>query len=98
MDKTNKTLTIVIFILIGMLMITWMLFGNKIDEYKQLLEKTDTTTVVEKDTLYLDKIIRDTIPTVQYETIIKRDTVYQKQGDSVVVQPLLIKKKSIKTR
>lgn len=98
MDKTNKTLVIVIFILIAMLMATWMLFGNKIDEYKQLLEKTDTTTVVEKDTLYLDKIIRDTIPTVQYETIIKRDTVYQKQGDSVVVQPLLIKKKSIKTR
>lgn len=90
MDKTNKTLVIVIFVLIGMLMATWMIFGNKIDEYKQLLEKTDTTTIVEKDTLYLDKIITDTVPQYINQVIFKTDTVYQKEGDSISAQPMLI--------
>ena len=95
MNKTTKTLVIVIFVLIGMLMATWMLFGHKIDQYKQLLEKTDTVTYA--DTIYLDKVVRDTVPQTITQTIFKCDTLWKVQGDSVVGEPqiiTLVKKKS----
>lgn len=94
-NKTIKTLVIVIFVLIAMLMGTWMLFGHKIDEYKQLLEKTDT--IEYSDTIYLDKVVRDSIPVVQYKKVLVRDTLWKVQGDSVVGEPqiiTLVKKKS----
>jgi len=94
-NKTVKTLVIVIFVLIAALMGTWMLFGSKIDQYKQLLEKTDTITYA--DTIYLDKVIRDTVPQTITQTIFKCDTLWKVQGDSVVGEPqiiTLVKKKS----
>ena len=90
MDKTNKTLVIVIFVLIAMLMATWMLFGNKIDEYKQLLEKTDTTQIISTDTLYLEKTYTDTVPKYINQVIFKTDTVYRQKGDSIEATPMLI--------
>ena len=89
-NKTIKTLVIVIFVLIAMLMGTWMLFGSKIDEYKQLLEKTDTTQIISTDTLYLEKTITDTVPKYINQVIFKTDTVYKKEGDSIEAQPMLI--------
>ena len=90
MDKTNKTLVIVIFVLIAMLMATWMLFGNKIDEYKQLLEKTDTTQIISTDTLYLEKTYTDTVPKNINQVRFKTDTVYRQKGDSIEATPMLI--------
>ena len=89
-NKTVKTLVIVIFVLIGMLMGTWMLFGSKIDYYKGLINKTDTTTYEKVDTLYLEKHITDTVPQYINQVIFKTDTVYKKEGDSIEAQPMLI--------
>lgn len=81
-NKTVKTLVIVIFVLIAMLMGTWMLFGSKIDYYKDLLNKQDTITYA--DTIYLDKVIRDTVPQVQTKHVFITDTLWRVEGDSVV--------------
>lgn len=89
-NKTVKTLVIVIFILIAALMGTWMLFGSKIDQYKQLLEKTDTTQIISTDTLYLEKTITDTVPKYINQVIFKTDTVYRQKGDSIEAEPMII--------
>lgn len=88
--KTNDTLIIiatVILLLMGALL--W--FQNKtLNEYKQLLEKTDTTQIISTDTLYLEKTYTDTVPKYINQVIFKTDTVYQKEGDSISAQPMLI--------
>lgn len=52
-----------------------------------------TDTVVRTDTLYLDKLFIDSVPKVKYVTVVKRDTVYGKEGDSLVAYPMVVKKK-----
>ena len=94
-NKTNNTLILIAAIIITILTgLCW--FQNRtLDKYKQLLEETDTT--VYADTIYLDKIVRDTIPTVQYKKEIVRDTLWHSDGDSIVGEPQiisLVKKKS----
>lgn len=88
--KTNDTLIIiatVILLLMGALL--W--YQNKtLNEYKQLLEKTDTTQIISTDTLYLEKTYTDTVPKYINQVIFKTDTVYQKEGDSISAQPMLI--------
>ena len=87
MDKTNKTLTIVIFILIGMLMITWMLFGHKVDQYKELINSIDTTAVVIKhDTIDVSTDTTIYKPVIIKETIIRVDTLYNDDGDTISVK------------
>ena len=95
--KTNDMIIIaatVLMILMGIVM--W--FQNKtLNEYKQLLEKTDTTTIVETDTIYRDKYVTDTVPKYVNQLIVKTDTVYKQVGDSIEAQPMIIalkKKKS----
>ena len=70
---------------------------NKINNYKNLLEMTDTTNTITVDTLYLDKEIKDSVPQTITQTIFKIDTIYKKEGDSISATPMLItlkKKKS----
>lgn len=87
MDKTNKTLTIVIFILIGMLMATWMIFGHKIDQYKELINSIDTTSVVIKhDTIDVSTDTTIYKPVIIKETIIRVDTLYNDDGDAINVK------------
>lgn len=52
-----------------------------------------TDTVLRTDTLYLDKLFIDSVPEVKYVTVVKRDTVYGKEGDSLVAYPIVVKKK-----
>ena len=54
---------------------------------------TQTTQV---DTLYLTKVIRDSVPKETTVTVYIRDTLYQKEGDSIAATPVIVtmKKKS----
>lgn len=55
-----------------------------------------TDTVVKTDTLYLDKLFIDSVPKVKYVTVTHRDTVYGKEGDSLVAYPMVVKKNYIR--
>ena len=94
-NKTNNILLFIASVIIG-LMIGMLYFMNgKLNQYKDLLEKTDTT--VYADTIYLDKVVKDSIPVVQTKTIYKLDTLWKVKGDSVIGEPqviTLVKKKS----
>ena len=96
--KSNNTLIIVVLtILIGLMFVVMHLQQTKINDYKNLLEMTDTTNKITVDTLYLEKEIKDSVPQTITETIFKIDTVYKKEGDSISATPMLItlkKKKS----
>lgn len=94
--KTSRNLILIAFLfMIAAWLITFTvpklyeLYGTK-----EL--RTDTFTKV--DTLYLDKLFIDSVPKVKYITITKRDTVYSKEGDSLVAYPMVIKKKSIRMK
>lgn len=96
MDKKTNNMIIIAATVLMLLMGIVMFYQNKtLNEYKQLLEKTDTITYA--DTIYLDKVIRDTVPQTITQTIFKCDTLWKVQGDSVVGEPqiiTLVKKKS----
>ena len=95
--KSNNTLIIVLTILLGLMFVVMHVQQNKINDYKNLLEMTDTTNKITVDTLYLEKEMKDSVPQTITETIFKIDTVYKKEGDSIEATPMLItlkKKKS----
>lgn len=96
MDKKTNDMIIIAATVLMLLMGIVMFFQNKtLNEYKELINKTDTVTYA--DTIYLDKVIRDTVPQTITQTIFKCDTLWKVQGDSVVGEPqiiTLVKKKS----
>ena len=96
-NMKNNTLITIASTILMIIMLGVMCYQNKtINEYKELLEKTDTT--VYADTIYLDKVVRDSIPVVQYKKLIVRDTLWHSDGDSIVGEPQiisLVKKKSV---
>ena len=96
--KSNNTLIIVaLTILIGLMFVVMNVQHNAINNYKNLLEMTDTTNKITVDTLYLDKEIKDSVPQTITQTVFKIDTIYKKEGDSISATPMLItlkKKKS----
>ena len=95
--KNDKLLVVAAIIMT--LMMGVMFYQNRVlNKYKNLLEKTDTTTITKVDTLFLDKIIVDSIPKEKTITIIKRDTLYKHEGDSIIATPIILKKKVIQTR
>lgn len=94
-NHTNNILLIVGTIIIALMMALLFWQQNILNNYKTLLEKTDTT--VYSDTIYLDKVVKDSIPVVQTKTIYKLDTLWKVQGDSIIGEPqviTLVKKKS----
>ena len=96
--KSNNTLIIVVLgILIGLMFVVMHVQQNKINDYKNIIEMTDTTNKITVDTLYIDKEIKDSVPQTITQTIFKIDTVYRQVGDSIEATPMLItlkKKKS----
>ena len=88
--KTNNIL-LVIAAIIMTLMMGVMCFQNKtLDKYKALLqEKADTIT--ETDTIYLDREIIDSVPTVKWQHIVHTDTLYAKDSlGNIVAQPMVV--------
>ena len=93
-NKTNNTLLVIAAIIMTFMMGV-MCFQNKtLDKYKALLqEKADTIT--ECDTIYQDRLIIDSVPTVKWEHIVKTDTLYAKDslGNIVAHPPIACLKK-----
>lgn len=97
MKDSNTLIIVALTILIGLMFVVMHVQHNAINNYKNLLEMTDTTNTITVDTLYLDKEIKDSVPQTITQTIFKIDTVYKKEGDSISATPMLItlkKKKS----
>lgn len=57
-----------------------------------------TDSVLTIDTLWLTSHVVDSVPKPYYTTIIKCDTVYKKENDTIKAYPLFIKKKLIRTQ
>lgn len=97
MKDSNTLIIVVLAILIGFMFVVMHVQNNAINNYKNLLEMTDTTNKITVDTLYLEKEIKDSVPQTITQTIFKIDTVYRQVGDSIEATPMLItlkKKKS----
>jgi hypothetical protein len=98
MNNKNNTLITVGLTIISLIMMILLVFqNNTINSLKDIIEKTDTTTTITIDTLYLEKTYTDTVPKYITQRIYKTDTVYKKEGDSISATPMLItlkKKKS----
>lgn len=97
MKSNNTLIAVVLGILIGFMFVVMHVQHNAINNYKNLLEMTDTTNKITVDTLYLEKEIKDSVPQTITQTIFKIDTVYRQVGDSIEATPMLItlkKKKS----
>lgn len=98
MKDSNTLIAVVLTILIGLMFVVMHVQHNAINNYKNLLEMTDTTNKITVDTLYLEKEIKDSVPQTITQTIFKIDTVYRQIGDSIEATPMLItlkKKKSL---
>lgn len=94
--KNSETLLLVATILSILLVGIVFWKDGQIERMKELINKTDT--IVSVDTLYLEKEVRDSIPVVQYKKIIERDTLYKKEGDSIVATPQIITKVKKKSK
>ena len=96
MEKKTNDMIIIAATVLMLIMGIVMWFQNKtLNEYKGIINKTDT--IEYSDTIYLDKVVRDSIPVVQYKKVLVRDTLWHSNGDSIVGEPqiiTLIKKKS----
>ena len=97
--KNNNTLITVGLTIISVIMMILLVFQNNIiNNLKDIIEKTDTTTTITIDTLFLEKTYTDSVPKYITQTIYKTDTLYKKEGDSISATPLIItlkKKKSV---
>lgn len=91
MDNKNNTLITVGLTIISVLMMILLVFqNNTINNLKDIIEKADTIT--KQDTLYLDKIVKDTVPKVKWKKIIEVDTLwkYNEQDSTIEAQPILV--------
>ena len=98
MNKNNTLITVGLTIITTIMMILLVFQNHTINSLKDIIEKTDTTTTMTVDTLYLDKTYTDSVPKYITQTIYKTDTLYKKEGDSISATPLIItlkKKKSV---
>ena len=86
-NKSNNTLLVIAFIIMTIMMGV-MFFQNKtLTKYKNILDNIDTTSVVVKhDTIYTDIDTTVTQPIIIKETILRVDTLYTSDGDSIPVK------------
>lgn len=85
-STNNRLLFIATFIMA--LMSAVMFYQNKtLNRYKEILNNVDTTAVViQHDTLYTDIDSTITQPIIIKETIIRTDTLYNNDGDTIPVK------------
>lgn len=88
MDKNTNNRLLFIATLIMALMSAVMFYQNKtLNRYKEILNNVDTTAVViQHDTVYTDIDSTITQPIIIKETILRIDTLYTSDGDTVDVK------------
>ena len=96
---TNNILLIIAAILITLSTVVMFFQNQTLSKYKALL-KEEADTVISTDTIYLDREIKDTVPTVKWQHIVHTDTLWMKDSvtGEIVAQPMIVslKKKASK--
>lgn len=96
---TNNILLIIAAILITLSTVVMFFQNQTLSKYKALL-KEEADTVISTDTIYLDREIKDTVPTVKWQHIVHTDTLWMKDSvtGEIVAQPMIVslKKKATK--
>ena len=89
--KTDRLLAICTFLLIFTVGVA--VYQNRVlNKYKSLLEQVDTTLYSVTDTVYKTIVITDSVPKYINNTVVKTDTFYTNNGDTIKVN---LKKKEI---
>lgn len=83
MKLTNNTLLYVATILVAVCLVVMHYQNKTIQDFKNLIEQTDTSATIKRDTIWRDTLITVTKFVPKYIKELKRDTVYTKDGDTL---------------
>lgn len=83
MKLTNNTLLCVATILVAICLVVMHYQNKTIQDFKNLIEQTDTTVTIKRDTIWKDTTITEKEFVPKYITKIKTDTLYKSNGDTV---------------
>lgn len=61
-----------------------------IKDLQEVMNLTDSTLVIETDTVWMEKLVVDSMPNERKQTVMALDTVYQQHGDSIEATPRLL--------
>ena len=83
MKLTNNTLLYVATILVAVCLVVMHYQNKTIQDFKKLIEQTDTSVTIKRDTIWRDTLITETKFVPKYIKELKRDTVYTKDGNTL---------------
>ena len=83
MKLTNNTLLYVATILVAVCLVVMHYQNKTIQDFKNLIEQTDTSVTIKRDTIWRDTLIKETKFVPKYIKELKRDTVYTKDGNTL---------------
>ena len=83
MKLTNNTLLCVATILVAVCLVVMHYQYKTIQDFKNLIEQTDTSVTIKRDTIWRDTLITETQFVPKYIKELKRDTVYTKDGNTL---------------
>lgn len=83
MKLTNNTLLCVATILVAVCLVVMHYQNKTIQCFKNLIEQTDTSVTIKRDTIWRDTLITETKFVPKYIKELKRDTVYTKDGNTL---------------
>lgn len=83
MKLTNNTLLCVATILVAVCLMVMHYQYKTIKDFKNLIEQTDTSATIKRDTIWRDTLITETQFVPKYIKELKRDTVYTKDGNTL---------------
>lgn len=83
MKLTNNTLLYVATILVAICLVVMHYQYKTIKDFKNIIEQTDTSATIKRDTIWNSIAITETQFVPKYITKIKTDTLYKSNGDTV---------------
>lgn len=83
MKLTNNVLLYVATILVAVCLVVMHYQNKTIQDFKNLIEQTDTSATIKRDTIWRDTLITETKFVPKYIKELKRDTVCTKDGDTL---------------
>lgn len=83
MKLTNNTLLCVATILVAVCLVVMHYQNKTIQCFKNIIEQTDTSVTIKRDTIWRDTLITETQFVPKYITKTKTDTLYKSNGDAV---------------
>ena len=83
MKLTNNTLLCVATILVAVCLVVMHYQNKTIQCFKNIIEQTDTSATIKRDTIWNSIAITETQFVPKYIKELKRDTVYTKDGDTL---------------